>query len=199
MTDLDRAFEEDRPAEIAASVLGEHGPLSAAALGDVLPEVYAELREVAVRAMLSGSPTSLQPTDLVHEAYLRLSRERQGWDDRAHLMVAAAVSMRRALVDYVRRKRSAKRGGDRQRESALDTIALHDRRFDTLDLEDALRALEAEDADASQVAELRIFGGYDTRECAHALAVSTRTIERRWRFARAWLMSAFERDEEQAP
>ena len=159
------------------------------ALGEVLPMVYRELREVAARALNAGGPVSIQPTDLLHEAYVRLSRERHGWENRANLMVAASVAMRRFLVDHIRRRRAAKRGGNWAREDGLDELAIEDRRFDTLDVEDALQRLEQEDAPAAEVAGLRLFGGYDNAECARALDVSTRTIERRWRFARAWLVN----------
>ncbi|MEO0651150.1 MAG: ECF-type sigma factor [Planctomycetota bacterium] len=169
-------------------VLTDGGLSPAEALEQVLPTVYAELRALAAHTLGPGSPHSVQPTDLLHEAWVRLSKERQGWSDRANLMVAAAVAMRRALVDHVRRRRAVKRGGDRTRVDELDEVAIHDRRFDTLELEDALSRLEALDAEAAQVAELRLFGGFDAEECATALDVSTRTIERRWRFARAWLV-----------
>lgn len=185
----ERNAEAARPAQPGevTRVLNDAERTPAEALESVLPQVYAELRALAARTLRPGDPASVQPTDLLHEAFLRMTKERSGWDDRAHLMVAAAVAMRRTLVDHVRKKRAAKRGGDRQAIDALETIALEDRRFDTLEIEDALRRLEGEDPDAAQVAELRLFGGYDNAECADALDVSTRTVERRWRFARAWL------------
>lgn len=167
--------------------LADPGLSPGEALDQVLPEVYAELRALAARTLGPGSPASVHPTDLLHEAYTRLSNEREGWSDRANLMVAASVAMRRALVDHVRRRRAAKRGGDRTREDVLDRIPIHDRRFDTLELEDALARLELEDHEAAQVAELELFGGFGHAESAEALGVSQRTVERRWRFARAWL------------
>lgn len=179
-----------QPPSDVTRALGEPGRTPVEALAEVLPHVYAELRELAARTLRSGGPGSVQPTDLVHEAYMRLSRERKGWDSRANLMVAAAVAMRRTLVDHVRRKRAAKRGGDHERVDVLDEIAIRDRRFDMLEVDDALRRLESEDVQAAEVAELRLFGGFDGAECARALQVSTRTIERRWRFARAWLVDA---------
>lgn len=167
-------------------------------LAEVLPLVYRDLRELAAKTLRGPGTPSLQPTDLVHEAYLRLSRDRSGWADRPNLMVAASVAMRRALVDHLRRKRTSKRGGDMARREDVHEVAIHDRRFDALDLEDALRALESEDAAAAEVAELRLFGGLGTADCALALDVSTRTIERRWRFARAWLLAALGAEEENA-
>ena len=120
---------------------------------------------------------------------MKLSRDRRGWDSRANLMVAAAVAMRRFLVDHVRKRRAAKRGGDRERVDELDELPIHDRAFDTLEVEDALKRLEGEDTRAAEVAGLRLFGGFDVPECSRALDVSTRTVERRWRFARAWLVA----------
>ncbi len=155
-----------------------------------MPLVYRELREVAQRTLDSSGPLSIDPTDLLHEAFLRLSRERKGWDDRANLMVAAAVAMRRAIVDHVRRRRATKRGGEHsQRQDGLDRLVMQGRRFDTLELDEALRQLAVEHPGAAGVAELRFFGGLDNRECARALGISVRSIERRWRFARAWLVS----------
>ncbi|MEM9382492.1 MAG: ECF-type sigma factor [Planctomycetota bacterium] len=170
----------------------EHQPPTAseAVLAEVLPLVYRDLRDLAARTLRGPGTPSLQPTDLVHEAYLRLSRDRNGWTDRPNLMVAASVAMRRALIDHVRRKRAAKREGAAVRMEEGMEVAIHDRHFDVLDLEDALRELESEDAGAAEVAELRLFGGLGTTDCATALDVSTRTIERRWRFARAWLLTA---------
>ena len=161
-----------------------------AVLAEVLPLVYRDLRDLAAKTLRGPGTPSLQPTALVHEAYLRLSRDRNGWADRPNLMVAASVAMRRALIDHLRRKRAAKREGAVAQIDEGMEVAIHDRRFDVLDLEDALRELEAEDAAAAEVAELRLFGGLGTSDCATALDVSTRTVERRWRCARAWLLTA---------
>ncbi|MEM7203652.1 MAG: ECF-type sigma factor [Planctomycetota bacterium] len=159
------------------------------ALHAILPLVYRELRELARQTLESSGPLSIQPTDLLHEAYVRLSREQKGWSDRANLMVAAAVAMRRALVDHLRRRRAAKRGGDRVRVAGLDRLVVQGRSFDTLELEEALHQLATEHPASAGVAELRLFGGLDNADCARALGVSVRSIERRWRFARAWLVS----------
>ena len=170
-------------------VLEEHAGDARGSLESVLPHVYRELRDLAARTLAQGRPLSLQPTDLVHEAYLRLSRDEQGWSDRPNLMLAASFAMRRALVDHVRRRRAVKRGDGRRVSEGADRVAVDDLRFDVLDLEDALTSLEAVDSDAAQTAALRLFGGLTNVEAADALAVSTRTIERRWRFARAWLVT----------
>ncbi|MEM7307870.1 MAG: ECF-type sigma factor [Planctomycetota bacterium] len=161
----------------------------AGALQSVLPLVYGELREIARRTLAGSGPHSVQATDLVHEAFLRLARDRSGWADRSNLMVAAAVAMRRTLVDHLRRRRAAKRGGGVAPTDELDTIVIHDHSFDTLALEEALQRLAVEEPASAQVAELRLFGGLDPADCARALDVSKRTIERRWRFARAWLVT----------
>ena len=168
-------------------------PATRAALDAVLPTVYAELRDLAEKTMgANARRLTIQPTALVHEAFVRLSRERQGWADRNHFVVAAAVAMRRALVDHIRSRQADKRGGGRRTEFDIAMLEIEDRRFEVLAVEDTLRQLEAEDADAAQVAELRIFGGLSGVECASALGVSTKTIQRRWRFARAWLVAAME-------
>ena len=178
-----RDMEQDGTAEQTGATTDE-------VLAEVLPLVYRDLRELAQKTLRGPGTPSLQPTDLVHEAFLRLTKERSGWADRPNLMVAASVAMRRALVDHLRKKRATKRGGDMARRDDVHEVAIHDRRFDALDLEDALRGLEAEDPAAAEVAELRLFGGLGTADCAVALDVSTRTVERRWRFARAWLLTA---------
>ena len=159
----------------------------ARALDAVMPLVYEDLRALAVKTMASRSLT-LQPTALVNETYLRLTRERKGWSDHNQFMVAAAVAMRRALVDHLRRRSAAKRSHERRSNVDVETIAIEGRGFEILALEDALTTLEREDASSAQVVELLIFGGLTGAECAEALGVSRRTIQRRWRFARAWLV-----------
>lgn len=169
--------------------LEDHASDPSGALEEVLPLVYRELQDLASRALANGHPLTLQRTDLVHEAYLRLSKQETGWADRPNLMLAASFAMRRALVDHIRRRRSAKRGDGVRAVDDAAQLAVMDRRFDVLDVEDALRRLEEDDTEAAEAASLRLFGGLSNAEAAEALGVSTRTIERRWRYARAWLVA----------
>jgi len=167
--------------------LQDHAASPPSALDSVMPLVYDELRSMARRTIGPGgrSPT-LQPTALVNEAYLRLSRERNGWGTREAFMLAAAVAMRRALIDYARARSAKKRspGGVRR---PPECIAIHGSPDELLALEDCLKTLEREDADAGRVVELVVYGGLTLVETAEILGVSERTVQRRWRFARAWL------------
>ena len=155
--------------------------------------MYAELRRVA-RLFLANerSDHTLQPTALVHEAYLRLLGQRQvDWANRAQLVGLAAVMMRRILVNHARDRAAAERGGDATRVSlcaadgafegpSLDLIALHD----------ALDRLEALDARKCRIVELKFFGGLTIAEIADLMDLSAATIEREWSFSRAWLYDA---------
>src|SRR5438067_2847751 len=171
--------------------------LSTAAAGDpkaaaeLLPLVYDELRKLAAARMAAESPgQTLQPTALVHEAYLRLvgAGDANRWDNRGHFFAAAAEAMRRILVDAARRKQRDKHGGDRHRVD-LDAAApaAPDPRHDLLALDAALTRLTVEDPQAARLVELRHFAGLSVAEAAQALGVSPRTADRVWGFARAWL------------
>ena len=151
--------------------------------------VYRELHDLAVHYMRGErSDHTLQPTALVHDAYLRLIDQRHvSWQNRAHFYGIAAQAMRRILVDHARRKHSAKRdGGERVTldESVVDAA---DKSIDLLALDDALQQLAALDARQAQVVELRFFGGLNIEECAEALGVSVATVNRDWTMARAFL------------
>lgn len=172
------------------ALLSDWGRGNANALNELLPLVYAELRRIAAR-QLRGERVghTLQPTALVHEAYLRLIDQRHvDWHDRAHFFGAAAQVMRRILVDHARRHRAGKRGGgiesvaiDQVREpSAPDGIPV-------LALDHALDRLADLDADLARVVELRAFAGLTIEEAACVLKVSPTTAKREWRTARAWL------------
>ncbi len=154
------------------------------------PLVHRELRGIAKR-MLSGErrADNWQPTDLVHESYVRLLDWRVvRWQNRAHFFATTATMMRRVLVDAARARQRAKRGGD-VAASSLDgvDIAAPEPLLDILALEDALTALAAVDPRPSRVIELRFFGGYSVEETAEALGVSVRTVINDWNTARAWL------------
>lgn len=157
---------------------------------DLLPRVYASLRSIADGAMRRwDSGSTLQPTALVHEAYLKLfGTELPEFADRDHFLAVSANAMRNLLVDRARARKTQKRGGDAQRES-IDAllVGFEERSTDVLDLHAALEELAAFAPDAARVVEMRFFGGSTAEETARVLNVSTRTVEREWRSARAWL------------
>jgi RNA polymerase sigma factor (TIGR02999 family) len=162
------------------------------ASADLLPLVYDELRRLARSQMAKTPPgNTLQPTALVHEAYMRLvGSEEPSWDNRGHFFAAAAKAMRQILVEQARRKGSQKRGGDRKRVDVDDVEpAIDPPSADMLALHEALEQLERIDARQGEIVMLRYFAGLTTEEAAAALGISTRTIEREWRFARSYLSS----------
>jgi RNA polymerase sigma factor (TIGR02999 family) len=176
--------------------------LDAAAAGDtkataeLLPLIYDELRLLAAARMASEAPDhTLQPTALVHEAYLRLvgAGDQPGWDGRGHFFAAAAEAMRRILVESARRKNTLKQGGDRGR-AALDLGVLADpeRPAEILAVDEALAALGGADPQAAELVRLRYFVGLSVPEAAQVLKLSTRTTERLWTYARTWLRRAIE-------
>lgn len=166
------------------------------AAADLLPLVYDELRKLAAARMAGESPHhTLQPTALVHEAYLRLVGTADGpqWDHRGHFFAAAAEAMRRILVDQARRKSAARHGGELvRRELEPDLAALPEPREDLLALDEALTRLAIEDPVKAELVQLRYFGGLTLPEAAAALGISERTAGRQWAFARAWLRRAVE-------
>ena len=168
------------------------------AAGELLGLVYDELRRLAHHKMALVPPgDTLQPTALVHEAYLRLfGRDGPEWQSRAHFFNAAARAMRDIIVEQARRHASLKRGGDRKRitldEAAL-CVATHG--GDLLALDEALHRLEETDSTSAQVVMLRYFAGLTVPETARAMDVSPATVDRHWRYARAWLRRRI-RDEE---
>jgi RNA polymerase sigma factor (TIGR02999 family) len=157
---------------------------------ELLPVVYAELRRLAdvLVARLPAGQT-LQPTALVHEAYLRLVRDRDpGWNGRHHFVGAATRAMRDILVDQARWKRAHKRGGAGHRVELTDGVALIEPRADDLlAVDEAILKLQSERPDLAEIALLRYFAGLSVSETAAVLGVSASTVAREWRFARAWL------------
>ncbi len=159
--------------------------------------VYDELRRLAA-ARLSADPVgaSLRPTSLVHQAYLRIigdaAAENTAWNDREHFFRAAALSMRRIIIDRARERSQLKRGGDLRRvtlDENIDALGTEgDAGLNLLDLDDALTAFEREDPRRYQVVMLRFFAGLSVEQTAELLGVSEPTIKRDWTYARAWLL-----------
>ena len=157
---------------------------------DLLDQVYDQLRRVAAEQLRRERPDhTLQPTALVHEAYLRLVQADQGrFNDRTHFLVTAARAIRRVLVDHARARASSKRGGGAKRLTLSGLGA--DRSAEAVDLlvlEEALEQLTTRDARAARVVELRYFGGLTIEETARTLSVGTTSVEEDWAFARSWL------------
>jgi RNA polymerase sigma factor (TIGR02999 family) len=166
------------------------------AAGELLPLVYAELHQLA-RARMAHQPAghTLQPTALVHEAYLRLVGDGNGaaWEGRRHFFFAAARAMRDILVEQARRKASGKRGGDYGRSELDEACAvLQPPAENVLALNEALGELEREDPLKAQIVLLRYFTGLTEEETAEVLGQSERTVRRHWRFIKAWLKSRLE-------
>jgi RNA polymerase sigma factor (TIGR02999 family) len=169
------------------------------AASQLLPLVYDELRKLAAHKLANETPgQTLQPTALVHEAYLRLvasplgeRQEEPPWDSRGHFFAAAAEAMRRILVDSARRKKRAKHGGDRQRVDFDDQdVPVRPPPDEIIALDEALTRLAEEDPEASQVVQLHFFAGLSIEQAAEALGVSRATAYRHWSYARAWLRCA---------
>ena len=185
----------------------EQGDPSAAEL--LLPLIYDELRKLAAQKLAQEAPgQTLQATDLVHEAYLRLVRPAGGssdrpderhWDGRGHFFAAAAEAMRRILINRARDRGRRKRGGGwrRLRLERID-LSLADPPDELLLLNDALERLAQEDPVCAELVKLRFFAGLTLDEAAKTLGVVRRTADRYWAFARAWLYAAVRKGEEAA-
>ena len=163
---------------------------------ELLPCVYAELRTLARSLMAKAPPgNTLQPTALVHQAYLRIvDNQDPGWNSRGHFFAAAARAMRRILVEQARRKAAVKHGGGQRRVDSDDTdLRIEPPSEDVLALDEALERLSQLDERKARVVELRYLVGLDIAETAQVLGVSEPTVERDWRFARAFLYDQLER------
>ncbi len=177
---------------LVASLGGTEGGLGAtSSADDLLPLVYDELRNVARRFMAQERPNhTLQPTALVHEAYLRMvDGTRVDWQGRAHFFAVGAKVMRRILIDHARKRGTEKRGGSRQRITLADA-GLAGRELDLeelLTLDTALQRLAALDERQARIVELRFFADLTVEEIANLLGLSKRTVEGDWTHARAWL------------
>lgn len=159
---------------------------------ELLPQVYEQLRSLArakMRAEHAGH--TLQATMLVHEAYLRVAED-GSWSGEGHFFGAAALAMRRILVEQARRRNRLKRGGGRVERQPLEDVelaAIEPPAGDVLAVDDAVKKLEAKDPRKGQIVNLRYFAGLTNEETAAALGVSVGTVEREWRFIRSWLQS----------
>ncbi len=167
-----------------------------AALAALVPLVHQELHRLAHRHLRGEREGAWQTTELVNEVYLKLvDSSRVRWQDRAHFFSIAAQLMRRILVDFARARQAAKRGGGAVRVTFEEDLAVGETPLDWLELDRALQALEAMDARKSRVVELRFFGGLSEEETAEVMGISGITVQRDWRFAKAWLRRELTRDE----
>jgi RNA polymerase sigma factor (TIGR02999 family) len=160
------------------------------ATNEILPIVYAELRRLA-HSRLSNDPAgqSLQTTDLIHEAYLRLVGK-DAWDGKHHFFAAASEAMRRILIDRARRKRALKHGAEFQRVAFDEQFIPHTSvEEEMLVVNDLLDEMAAHHPQEAEITKLHYFAGFSVRECARALGLPPSSAHDRWRFARAWLVA----------
>jgi RNA polymerase sigma-70 factor (ECF subfamily) len=159
------------------------------AAGKLISAVYAELRQVAARAMRNERPGhTLQPTALVHEAFLKLAGSADvEWRDRAHFFGVAARLMREILVDYARQKGAAKRGSGVRITLDDSLLIAEDRLADAVAIDEVVQRLEALDPRQGHIVELRFFGGLSVEEVAEVMGISSPTVKREWQSAKAWL------------
>lgn len=176
----------EQPDGLVTRLVKAAGEGNAKASAELLPLVYAELRKLAQAKMAQTPPgNTLQPTALVHEAYVRLvgPADPPSWNSRGHFFAAAAEAMRQILVDQARRKAALKRGGGRKRvDGELDAIAIEPPLDDVLALDDALTRLKRDDPRKAEIVLLRYYAGLNREEAAAALGISTATLDREWRY-----------------
>jgi RNA polymerase sigma factor (TIGR02999 family) len=174
-----------------------------AAAERLLPLVYDELRMLAAQMLAHEQPgQTLQPTALVHEAYLRLvgDQPEKPWDGRRHFFAAAAQAMRRILIDRARNRRRQRRGGERRRIAIdLHSLLVNPPDENLLALDEALEALAREDPAGAELVRLRAFGGLSLGEAAEVMGIGRRTADRYWAYARAWLCDALRDDDSRKP
>jgi RNA polymerase sigma factor (TIGR02999 family) len=178
------------PASDVHALLAAGERADEAATSQLVPLVYAELHRLARRHMAGQRPGhSLQTTDLVNEAYLKLAHVKGSrWENRLHFFAVASTAMRSVLVDHARRRSYAKRGGNLLRVSLSEVDhSAAERSAEVVAVDEALSRLAALDPRKARIVELRYFGGLGVEEIAELLDLSSRTIKREWRWARAWL------------
>src|SRR5688572_11022753 len=187
----------EQPADNVTQLLIELSNGDGDAVDILLPLIYDELRKLAANYLRRERPDhTLQPTALVHEAYIRLiDQSRVNWQNRAHFFGVAAQIMRRLLVDHARKHNAEKRGQDFQKLSLDENIdRAVERSAELIALDDALKTLATFDAPKARMVELRYFGGLSIEETADVLGVTPTTIKRHWRFAKAWLHGEMQRN-----
>lgn len=194
LSDTDSQDHAPRPAKALGPDSGTDEPGHKSATPSLMPLIYDELRALAAK-LLSGQDRhqTLQPTALVHEAYLKLLGKGD-WTDRAHFFNVAAMAMRQLLADHARRLSSQKHGGGWERVTLSGVSADEGGEVDTVALDEALRKLAKLNERQCRIAELRFLTGLSVEEAAEALGVSARTVELDWRIARAWLRRELEPD-----
>jgi len=163
-------------------------------VNEIFPLIYDELKKIAGNYLRNerGNHT-LQPTALVHEAYMKLvDHTRMNWQNRAHFVGMSATIMRQILIDHARRHRAGKRGGEQENLQLEETILIvsDEKSVDLIALDEALKDLAKFDEFKSRLVELRYFGGLSVEETAEVLGVSEITVKRHWRMAKAWLAEA---------
>jgi RNA polymerase sigma factor (TIGR02999 family) len=179
-------------------ILGRVEQGDPAASEELLPLVYEELRKLAAAKMAQeASGNTLQPTALVHEAWLRLvGNDNQAWNSRGHFFGAAAEAMRRILIESARRKRAARHGGGKTKLDIQDLeIAAVAKDDELLAVHDALEKLALRDSPKAELVKLRYFVGLTTEEAAKLLGISVPTADRWWNYSRAWLFEEIERQQ----
>src|SRR5689334_3727296 len=189
------------PAEEVTRLLWEWKNGNQAAVDALTPIVYSELRRLAASYLRDErAAATLQPTALVHEAYLRLvAQSMPDWESRSHFFGVAAQLMRQILVDHARKNKSQKRGGGAAKVSLEDALGFAPERSDSMiALDDALSELAKIDPRQAKVIEMRFFGGFSVKETAQALGISVATIGREQRMAEAWLHRQMQRGEREA-
>ena len=170
----------------------------ASATDDLLPVIYSDLKRLASSRLANErAGHTLQPTALVHEAYMRLvGSNADTWENRAHFYGAASEAMRRILIDHARRKMRKKRGGDTQRVQLDDVAEVHSESDELLALDEALSELELLDKTKAELVKLKFFGGMKLDDAAKVLDIPSRTADRYWAYARAWLQRHIAEQEE---
>lgn len=178
-------------------LLGEINSGNQAALEELMPLVYSELRKIAAGYFRFERPGhTLQPTAVVNEAFVRLVGQNAPWQNRAHFLGVAATLMRRVLLDYAKAKKAERRGGGHARRVELeDSLAVSENKvLEVLAVDECLKHLAELDPQQARVVELRFFGGLSVEETAQVMGVSEPTVKRYWNSARAFLMREIQRE-----
>ena len=168
----------------------DYGVVSSPKRDELLMQVYDELRRIAATYLRGERPDhTLQPTALVHEAYLRIiEQDNVAWRSEEHFVGVAAMMMRRVLINHAKSHKRQKRGGGSYKIAIADAELATQDGIDMVDLDEALERFSLEHTDESRIVELRFFGGLSIAETARVLGVSESTVERDWKFARTWLL-----------